>query len=86
MPDRKLTIDTLSGPMRPNLLRALDRDPKPLTRLHYSQAKALEKRGLVTIRMALMGHPIDKMLGSADVWLTDAGRGIARAIRKGSDA
>lgn len=79
----KPTIDTLSPAMRRNLTRALACEPNPYRRLHYSQAKALEQRGLVTIEWALMTHSIDVMLGSTDIRLTDVGRGIARAIERG---
>lgn len=84
--DLRLTIDTLSPAMRRNLTMALAREPQPLRRLHFGQAKALEQRGLVTIQIEQMTHSIDVMLGSANVRLTDAGRGIARAIERGPDA
>jgi hypothetical protein len=76
----KPTIDTLSPAMKSNMLLALSMEPRPLRRLHYSQAKALEKRGLATVELEVYSHPIDVRLGCAIVRLTDAGRGIANAI------
>lgn len=63
-------------------MRALACEPRAYRRLHYSQAKALERRGLVTTEIEQIGHSIDVMLGSATIRLTDVGRGIARAIKR----
>jgi hypothetical protein len=68
--------------MRRNLVLALGCEPRPLRHLHYSQAKALERRGFVRIEIAVIGHPVDVYLGSANVYLTDAGRAVARAIEQ----
>lgn len=70
----------LSASMKRNLLRALDREPEPLRRVHFGQAEALERRGLVTVSFSPHTHPIDKYLGGADIRLTAAGRDAARSL------
>lgn len=73
----------LTASMKRNLLRVLAveenryRATKWYSGLHYGQAEALQRRGLVETRMNWRGGGVT---GSADICLTDEGRKIAKEI------
>lgn len=73
----------LTASMKRNLLRARHQERNGFSEsswyrgLHYGQAEALQRRGLVEVRMNWRGGGVT---GGADIRLTDEGRRIAEGL------